>query len=157
MPASLSSIVQCLVRGGLEGIASAPSTRLRLRVRLRDVDFNLHMNYATYLQAMELGRWHWAARAGLVQAWVRRRLRPVAGSVSIDYKRELRPLVSYVLTTTLAGVDRRALVFAQAMHVGERLHAEATVNVLILGRGGVLPPDESMALVPPSMRPPSSA
>ena len=34
-------------------------SRLPHRVHWSYLDLNRHMNYASYLEVMELGRWHW--------------------------------------------------------------------------------------------------
>lgn len=129
------------------------TTRLTLRVAWRHVDFNLHMNYASYLEAMEVGRWDWVARAGLVVPWLRLGLRPVVGSVDIQYRKELRPFARYTLETELSGFERRAVVFEQRFLVGTTTHAQAKVNALIRSPRGLLTVQEMKDLLPEELRP----
>lgn len=128
------------------------TTSLRLRVTLRDTDFNLHMNYASYLEAMERGRWDWSARNRLLPAWLRHKIRPVVGSMEIHYRKELKPWARYVLQTSVTGFDRRAIVFEQVFLVGDRVHASGKVNALLVGPKGLLSPEEMNALLPVELR-----
>jgi len=124
-----------------------------MRVAWRHVDFNLHMNYAAYLEAMEVGRWDWVARAGQLPGWLYRRLRPLIGSLDIQYRKELRPFARYELETSVVDFDRRAIVFVQVFRIGEIEHASARVNVLVQGPGGLLTAEELREPLPESLRP----
>ena len=112
-------------------------SRLTERVHLSYIDFNGHMNYASYLEVMELGRWDWAFRSGAGRALVRERCRPVVVAVDIRYRRELRARARFTLDTRLVRLDKRVALFRQVIHVGEHLHAQAEVRALLLRRGKV--------------------
>ena len=115
-------------------------SRMPHRVHLSYVDMNRHMNYASYLEVMELGRWDWAIRSGALRGLIGTGLWPVVVKVDIDYRRELKPLQRFTLDTRLVGFDRRMMRFEQHVVVGDRIHAKAKINALLLRRGKVVDP-----------------
>ena len=136
MPVPLRSIAATMLRS----LWSSPSkvSRLRHRVRLAYLDSNLHMNYASYLEVMELGRWDWSMRNRVVVQWVRDRLTPVVAHVDIHYRRELRPFARFLVDTRLVSVERRAGTFQQHLLIGDKVHAKADIRFLLLRQGRVV-------------------
>lgn len=130
---------------------------MNLRVRMKHVDINMHMNYAAYFELMELGRWDWCAQSGVLLDWARQRLRPIVGSLDMKYSRELKPGTSFTLETSLTGFDRRAAVFEQRFMVGPHEHAAGRVNALLVGPHGVLKAEELAATLPETLRPAMSS
>ncbi|MBW2529709.1 MAG: acyl-CoA thioesterase [Deltaproteobacteria bacterium] len=110
-------------------------SRLPHHVHLSYVDLNRHMNYASYLEVMELGRWHWGLVSGALRALLGTKLWPVVVKVDIEYRRELKPLQRFVVDTRLVGFEKRMMCFEQHVIVGDRVHAKAHVYALAL-RGG---------------------
>ena len=133
MPVPLRSIAAAMVRS----LWSSPSAvgRMPHRVRLAYLDSNLHMNYASYLEVMELGRWDWGMRNRVLGQWFRERLAPVVIHVDIRYRRELRPLQRFVEDTRLTSLQRRTGTFQQHLLVGNWVHAKADIHFSLL-RGG---------------------
>src|SRR5262245_51164318 len=120
MPVSPLSIGWVAARAAVARTAAIdPVGRLPRRVSLRWVDANLHMNYASYLEVMELARWDWALRTGQARWWWRDGIRPVVGSLEIRYHHELRPLQRFVVETRAVGFDRRAVVVEHVAVVGD--------------------------------------
>lgn len=136
MPVPLRRIATTALRS----LWAGPSQVCRLphRVRLGYVDLNWHMNYASYLEVMELGRWDWALRNRVLAHWLHRRLWPVVIQVDIHYRRELRPLTRFEVDTRIVGVDRRIGTFQQHLLVADRVHAKADVRFLLLQRSRVV-------------------
>lgn len=134
MPPSVRDIGGVALRAAV-GRRRGPVGRLRWWVRPAYVDFNLHMNYASYLEVMELARWDWGVRSGLFTRWWAGGLRPVVGSIEIVYLRELRPLQRFVVETRAVGFDRRALVVDHRLVSGGVVHATARLNILLLHAG----------------------
>jgi acyl-CoA thioesterase FadM len=81
--------------------------RLQMRVWPNDIDFNLHMNNARYLSAMDYGRVHLLARTGLLNLLLRSRWEPVVGAVWMTYRRSLPLLARYTLASRLVCWDER--------------------------------------------------
>lgn len=135
MPPKLREIVGVMGRAALGRRQEDPVGRLPWRVKPRYVDVNLHMNYASYLEVMELARWHWTVRTGLMNRFMRAGLRPVVGSIDVRYHRELQPLQRFVVETRAVGFERRAVVVDHRLVVGKTLHAQARLNILLLRQG----------------------
>ncbi len=112
--------------------------RWNTRVRLGHVDMNLHMNYASYLNVMELGRWRLIARTGAMPQFLSEKIRAVVGGVDITYRRELKPRQKFTLDTRMIDLHRRALVVEQTFLVDDQVHAQAKVNALLLKNGRVM-------------------
>ncbi len=112
-------------------------SRLPHRVRLSYIDLNRHMNYASYLEVMELGRWHWALTSGAARDVFRDGNCPVVVDVNIQYRKELKPLTRFLVDTRLVALEKRLGRFEQHFIVDDWVHAKATVGVLVLQRGKV--------------------
>jgi len=138
MPVPLRSIAATVVRSlwSTHDLVS----RMPHHVRLSYVDLNRHMNYASYLEVMELGRWDWAIRSGAMRRLVGTGLWPVVVKVDIDYRRELKPFQRFVVDTRVVGFERRMMRFEQHVLVGDRVHAKAKINTLMLHHGKVADP-----------------
>lgn len=115
-----------------------PQSVLKLRVRLRDLDLNLHMNNSRYLAAMDLGRWDLFLRMGVIQRILRERIQAVVVDLKIRYRKELRYRAPYELRTALLGLAGRKLWVRQEFLTGGKLAGEAEVGILFLKDGKVL-------------------
>jgi acyl-CoA thioesterase FadM len=147
----MSVSVAALARVAAEAMVrrgTGPVTRLERRVGLHQIDLNLHLNYAVYLDLMELARWDWAIRTGQLRDWVSGRARPVIGSLTVEYRRELRTFARYAIETRAVGYDRRALVVEHCFltsgpadegrgRARETVAACARLNVLVRLPGGL--------------------
>lgn len=110
--------------------------RVALRVWPNDLDSNLHMNNSRYLLAMDLGRWDYGVRTGVIQQALRRRWFPVAGSVMLRFRRSLDPFQRFELRTRVVGWDEKWWWFEQRFEVEGRLHALGRVKALFRGPEG---------------------
>lgn len=88
-------------------------SRLRFRVLPNDLDTSLHMNNGRYLAIMDLGRLDIMASAGLLRAVLAQGWTPVASSVLIRFRRELRLFQRYTLETRLVAWNDTAVVMEQ--------------------------------------------
>ncbi len=111
---------------------------MRHHVRLAYLDSNLHMNYASYLEVMELARWDWGMRNRVIIQWFRDRLAPVVAHVDIHYRRELRPFARFVVDTRLVSAERRFGTFQQHLLIGDKVHAKADIRFVLLREGKVV-------------------
>jgi acyl-CoA thioesterase FadM len=121
--------------------------RVRLRVWPNDLDSNLHMNNSRYLLAMDLGRWDYAVRCGVLGAMLRRRLFPLAGSATLSFRRSLDPFQRFELATRLVAWDEKWWWFEQRFEVAGRVRALGRVKVLFRGPRGNVPTRELLAAV----------
>jgi acyl-CoA thioesterase FadM len=72
-----------------------------------DIDVNLHLNNGRYLQLFDLNRADWLVRTGILSVVLRQGWKPVLGSVTIQYHRELRLWDRAVMETRLLGWNER--------------------------------------------------
>ena len=114
--------------------------RVALRVWPNDLDSNLHMNNSRYLLAMDLGRWDYGLRAGVLQPAFRKGWFPVVGSATLRFRRALGPFQRYELRTRLAAWDEKWWWFEQRFEVGSHVHAVGRVKALFRGRTSNVPP-----------------
>jgi len=120
---------------------------LKLRVRLTDLDYNLHMNNSRYLESMEMGRLDMMTRVGLIQAAAKNRLAPVIGALQIVYRHQLKPFQAYTVTTKVLGWDEKWIYVEQDMISPGRIHATAVIKAAFLDKGKTMLPRDVMALV----------
>ena len=97
------------VARGLRGETLHPETPLtsRFRVLPHDIDANLHLNNGRYLQFIDVNRMEWLLRTRVLQIILKNRWKPILGSTSIQFRRELRLWETGVVSTRLAGWDDR--------------------------------------------------
>lgn len=151
MTVSAGKLVTTGLRAWL-GSRSSPS-RFSHRVWPRYIDLNRHMNQAAYPEVMELARWDWIIRSGILAELVRARVSAVVASQSIVYRRELRPLQRFVVDTRVVGMRHRAIQLEQVFLVGTRVHTKATVELLPLSGGRVVAPERTQELLGTRVQP----
>jgi acyl-CoA thioesterase FadM len=109
-----------------------------MRVKFTDLDVYRHMNNGRYFTNMDLGRWDFIARTGLLRAFARERFRPLMAGGTIRYRRSLDPFVRYELHTRIAGLDDRWTFFEQRFELDGQLAALAYAKVAIRHRGKLM-------------------
>ena len=113
-------------------------SRISLRVSLRQIDLNRHMNQAQYPAVMELGRTDLLFGNDSWSTWQEDGLNPVVAEQTVQYRRELKPFQRFVVDSRVVDVEGRFLVLEHHIVVGERVHAKAVVKLLFVGESGVL-------------------
>jgi acyl-CoA thioesterase FadM len=94
-------------------VAGHEAGALHFRVWPSDLDLSLHMNNGRYLTVMDLGRLDFLVRTGLWRAVRRHRWTPIASSIVIRYRRELRPFDRFRLETRLVCWAEASVVMEQ--------------------------------------------
>ena len=92
-------------------------SRLRFHVWPLDLDASLHMNNGRYLTIMDLGRLDVMGRSGLLSAVLHNRWTPIASTITIRYRRELRPFQCFELETGLLAWDETHVVMEQIFRI----------------------------------------
>ena len=105
----LARTLPVIVRASLHRDGSLVS-RLRRRVRLSEIDPNIHMNQAVFAMVTEYGRTDWVIRSRAWTQWRRAGIRPVVAEQRIIYRRELRAGARYTLDTRATAIEGRLLV-----------------------------------------------
>ena len=118
---------------------------LAFRVMPADLDINLHMNNGRYLQLMDLGRFDYIIRAGLLRQMRRQRWMPLVGAETIRFRRALAPFQKYRLHTRLVHWDDKWFYFEQRFTARGELIATAIVKGLLRAPAGNVLPGEVLA------------
>jgi len=119
--------------------------RLRLRVLPNDVDLNMHMNNARYLNLMDYARTHLLARAGLLEHILRSRWQPLVGAVWITYRRSLPLFSVFQLTSRLVCWDERWFYVEQTFSGRKGLAAIGWVKGALRDGKGIVEPQKVIA------------
>jgi acyl-CoA thioesterase FadM len=122
---------------GINGIS-----RLRQRVWLDDLDFNIHMNNARYLAVMDLGRVDWIIRSGAWRLIRHAGMRPVVGGYMVRFRRSLRPFQRFELRTRLLGWDERWIYIEQIMESRDGIACLVVQRSGFTRKGRLVPPAE---------------
>lgn len=106
---------------------------LRMRVLPHDIDTYGHVNNGRFLTLMDIGRTDIAARTGMIRLFRTQRWLPVVAGATVRYRRELRPLRRYTLSTRIVGWDDEWFFFEQHLDDAEgNLAARAYLKIAVL-------------------------
>ena len=99
-----------------------------------DCDINLHMNNSVYLRLMDLGRWNYSLRTGVLRYFIERDLRPVAARVEITFRKPMPPFIRFCIDTRVIEVQGKRIVFEQVFwrRRDRAVYARGLVEVAIL-------------------------
>ena len=138
----------------LPPIAPLETDTLALRVLPQDIDFNLHLNNARFLSAMDYGRVHLLARAGMLKPALKARYAPVVGAVWITYRRSLPLWARYQLASRLVCWDDRWFYMEQTFTGSDGLVAVGWVKGAFLNKSAIVLPQQMIDLVSPGIESP---
>jgi acyl-CoA thioesterase FadM len=122
---------------------------LAMRVWPNDIDINLHLNNARYLNVMDFGRMHLLARTQILNHVIRSRWTPLVGAVWMTYRRSLPLFSRFTLASRLVCWDERWFYIEQTFIGSEGLAAVGWVKGLLRGPGGNLDPQKVIETVSP--------
>lgn len=124
------------------GLHPLETSKLNLRVRITDLDYNLHMNNARYLEAFEMGRFDLMTKMGAAVVSFRDGLAPVVATAHVVYRTSLSPFQAYTVQTRVAGWDEKYFYIEQDMvsNGNKVVHATALMKATFLKKGKTLPP-----------------
>ncbi len=127
------------------------SDRLNLRVWPQDIDLNLHLNNARYLNIMDYGRTHLLARVRLLEHIVRSRWTPLVGAVWMTYRRSLPVFAKFTLESRLVCWDARWFYLEQTFTSHEGLAAVGWVKGILRSPAGNLDPQKILDAISPGV------
>ena len=129
--------------------------RVRMRVWPNDIDINLHLNNARYLNLMDYGRTHLLARTGLLDHILRARYTPMVGAVWMTYRRSLPVFRAFWLSSRLVCWDERWFYMEQTFTGNDGLAAVGWVKAVLRDARGNVEPQRVIAGVwPEAVSPP---
>ena len=117
------------------------------RVWPNDLDINIHMNNGRYLTLMDLGRLDLVLRSGFWRILWKRRWSAVLGSVTMRYRRPLKPFQRYDLITRVLGWDEKWLFVEQQFVVDGHAHAVGYAKAIFTEGARALPMTEMLAAI----------
>lgn len=124
---------------------------VRLRVLPNDIDLNLHLNNARYLNWMDYGRIHLLARTRLLEHIIRSRWTPLVGAVWMTYRRSLPLFARFTLTSRLTCWDERWFYLEQTFASDKGLAAVGWVKGVLRGPEGSLDPQQVLERIEPGV------
>lgn len=108
----------------------------RFRVHPGDLDLYLHVNNGVYLQMMDVARTNLIADLGVFPALRERTWYPVVAASTVSYRRSLRLLDAFTITTRVLGWDPRVVYLEQVFTRGDEPIARALVAGRFLAKSG---------------------
>ena len=111
-------------------------SRVCMRVWPLDLDLSMHMNNGRYLTLMDLGRLDYVVRTGLWRAIARNRWTPIASSVTIRYRRELKLFQRFAIETRIVSFAEASVIIEQVFVIVSGRNA-GTVAARALFKGGI--------------------
>lgn len=132
----LGQIIKSIIKRNEPAIIPALGTSvLRKRVWPHQIDFNLHMNNAKYLQVMETGRWALFRDNGWFKHLFDKRINLVVASLEITFIRELNLFAGYEVHTKLTSWDEKYIYFEHRLMVKGKLYGHALVKMAGIRKG----------------------
>lgn len=118
------------------------TSTLQLRAGLTDIDIFMELNNARYFTYMELGRWDFSYRAGLLGLMKKHRWGVAIGGASVRYRRRIPFLAKFTLSTRLICHDGRWFYFLQEIHRNDEICFSALMKAGVTSRHGLVPATE---------------
>lgn len=115
---------------------------LSLRVGFTDIDMFMELNNARYFNYMELGRWDFSYRIGLISLMKKYKWGIAVGGASVRYRRRIPFLNKFTLTTQLICHDGRWFYFLQEMHRKNKICFSALLKAGVTSKNGLVPAPE---------------
>lgn len=141
---------------GLQGPRLHPTEVVasRFRVLPHDIDINRHLNNGRYLQIIDVNRMEYLLRTGIAQTILKQRWKPILGSTTIQFRRELRLWERAVASTALLGWDARWVYLEHHIVSAEgRPVAVALARAGFRSRGAWVPTETLRAALPHDLPP----
>jgi acyl-CoA thioesterase FadM len=121
----------------------------QFRVWPHDIDINLHLNNGRYMQIIDVNRMEFLLRTGVAQIIFNRRWKPILGSTTIQFRRELRLWEQAIASTRLVGWDSRWVYLEHRIEtLGGRPVAIAMAKAGFRCKGAWIPIETLRAALP---------
>jgi acyl-CoA thioesterase FadM len=135
-------------------ISAAEPVSSRFRVLPHDIDINLHLNNGRYMQLIDVNRMEFLLRTGVIDILRKRRWKPILGSTTIQFRRELRLWEEAIASTRLIGWDDRWTYLEHRIETPEgKPVALAMARAGFRHKGAWVPVESLRAALPLPLRP----
>lgn len=98
------------------------ASHLTFRTWFHDLDTSMHMNNGRYLTLMDLGRLDLMIRSGLVQTALKNKWTPIASSIAIRFKREVRLFGRFRMESRIVAWDKTQVIIEQTTYLETGRH-----------------------------------
>lgn len=107
-----------------------------LRALPNDLDLNRHVNNGRYLTLMDLGRYDFIFKTGLLPLVKKNGWYPVVSTAAIRFRKSLVAWQRFELTTQIIWWDEKWFFIEQVFRVGNHVFARALVKGLFRDQNG---------------------
>ena len=111
---------------------------LQLRAGLTDIDMFFELNNARYFNYMEMGRWDFSYRVGLLGVMKKNKWGVAVGGASVRYRRRIPAFSKFTLTTEMLCHDGRWYYFLQEMHRGDKICFSGLIKACVTSKNGLV-------------------
>jgi acyl-CoA thioesterase FadM len=119
---------------------------LQFRVGLSDIDLFMELNNARFFNYMELGRWDYIYRTGVLQVMRKQNWGATVGGSSIRFRRRIPFLSRFTLTSEMICHDGRWFYVKQETYLEDKICSSALMKVGFTSKEGLVPASEALKL-----------
>ena len=124
---------------------------LEMRVGLNDIDLNLHLNNARYMNLMDYARAHMLARTLLLDRIVKKRWMPVLGAAWMTYRRSLPVFERYTIGSRIVGWDEKWFYMEHTFTGKKGVAAVGWVKGILVDKRGNVEPQRVIDPIEPGL------
>lgn len=103
-----------------------------------DIDVFMEVNNGRYLTLMDIGRFEYGVKIGLIKALKRRNWGLVVAGSSIRYRKRIHAFQRFCIHTRVVGIDERWVYFQHVIKRHGKWHAAALVRTAVTDQNGVV-------------------
>lgn len=118
------------------------AARRSFRVGLFDIDFNMHINNAKYLNYMERARWDLFVQQDKWDAVIKAKLNFIVASVEIGYIREINLFKKFEIESRYLGWDEKYFYLEQRFIADGKVYSYALIKAVFLQKKKLATPEK---------------
>lgn len=124
----------------------SPLTEIQTHFRVlpNDLDLNRHMNNGRYLTIMDLGRFDYLGKTGLLKICIKNKWLPILGATQMVFLRPLKLFQKYTIYTVIECFDDKWFIIKQRFESNGKIIAHGKIRGLLKGPKGNIRPIEIM-------------
>ena len=107
-----------------------------------DIDIFMEVNNGRYLTLMDIGRFKYGIKVGLVAALKRRKWGLAVAGASVRYRKRIRLFQKFSIHTKVVGIDERWVYFQQVFKCRGTWCAAALLRTAVTDKNGAVPTKE---------------
>lgn len=111
---------------------------INFRAGITDIDLFMELNHARYLSLMEMGRWDFVSRSGLLGIMKKNKWGIAMGAVNIRYRRRIPLFSKFEITSKMICHDGRWVYMLQEFHRDNKICASALIKGAFISKEGLV-------------------